>query len=49
MGSDMEDVSVGSHPVSAPIVGTEADAKYMRRMGRVQELNVSRLVERIVK
>lgn len=39
----MEDASTGSNPVPAPIVGTEADSKDMRRMGKVQELNVSSL------
>ena len=38
-----------SHPIPAPIAGTEADDKDMRRMGKVQELNVSRLIESIVR
>jgi hypothetical protein len=33
--------------VSAPVAGTEADSRDMRRMGNVQELNVSPPVESI--
>lgn len=40
--------TAGTHPVSAPIAGTDADSRDMRRMGKVQELNVSQLVESIV-
>ena len=48
MGSDMEADSAGPHPVPAPIAGTDADSKDMRRMGKVQELNVSTPVKSIV-
>ena len=40
----MEAVSANSYSFPAPIAGTEADNKDMRRMGKVQELNVSRII-----
>jgi hypothetical protein len=44
----MESIYTGPHPIPAPVAGTEADSSDMRRMGRVQELNVSPPGESII-
>jgi hypothetical protein len=35
------EMAVDNHPSLAPVAGTQADSNGMKRMGKVQELNVS--------